>query len=203
VANPTQERAPNAARFYAATDESEALAILQTEHAQFVIADWELPFRQTGSGAIMGRFQNVVDWAGGEHARYYQVMYKRDGSAWIPVWVFFEPYYRSMAYRLVVLGGEEVVPDNATSVLFVTDRADDLGMRFAEIMAQTTYVTYEAALEAARAAPPNMRVVIAGLDPWRPAFALPAIRSLTQVFESHTPEQKPGEAPWVRVFAVR
>jgi hypothetical protein len=45
--------------------------------------------------------------------------------------------------------------------------------------------------------------VIAGRDPWRTAFPLERLEALEEVHASRTPDQKPGEAPLVRVFQLR
>jgi AglB-like glycosylation protein len=203
VANPTQERAQNAARFYAATGEQEAIEALLRERSRYVLIDWELPFRMTQESAVMGRFQSVLDWAGARHAQYYEVFYRWDGKGWLPVWVFYEPYYRSMTNRLMVLGGRGSVPRNSTTLVVVADRVDNGGLHFGEIVSETTYPTYETAVEALKTPPPGGRAVLAGLDPWRPAFPLEALTSLREVHATRTPEQKPAEAPWVRVFELR
>jgi hypothetical protein len=204
VANPTQERAPNAARFYAATDERDAIGILAAERSRFVVCDWELPFRLLADGTVMGRFQSVVSWAGAEHAKYYEVYYKREGDAWTSVWVFHEPYYRSMAFRLMVLGGSPAVPvAGSASVLVVADRVDQNGLRFREIVSQTNHPTHDSAVEAAKAPNPAGRSIVAGLDPWRPAFPVDRLIALREVHQSRTPNQKANEAPWVRVFELR
>ena len=201
VSNPTQERAVNAARFYAEVDEISAVAAAGAERAGVVIADWELPFRLTPEGTIMGRFQSVLDWAGATHSAYYEVYYRREHDAWIPVWVFHAPYYQSMAYRLVVHGGAPSTPANATTVIKVADHTDTTGANFREVMSQQTYPTYEAALQAAAANPAEQMIV--GLDPWRTPFPLPGLTSFVQVHAARTPEQGPAEAPWVRVFRVK
>jgi asparagine N-glycosylation enzyme membrane subunit Stt3 len=203
VANPTQERAINAARFYASADERQALDTLLLERSRYVVIDWELPFRLTSNGAIMGRFQSVLDWAGVDHSKYYQVLYRSEENTWQAVWVFHEPYYRSMTYRLMVLAGRAGVPSGSTSVVVVSDRVDTSGMRFSEIVSQTTYETYAAAVEAAKAAPATGRPLIAGLDPWRPAFPVEPLTGLHELHATRTSEQKAEEAPWVRVFEVR
>jgi dolichyl-diphosphooligosaccharide--protein glycosyltransferase len=202
VSNPTQERAPNAARFYAETDERRALEILRSERTQFVLSDWELPFRLTADGAVMGRFQNVLDWAGAPHADYYGVYYRRDGNGWTPLWVFHEPYYRSMAYRLAVLGGAAGVPANDTTVITVADRVDPGGVQFREVLTLHTYATYEAAQAAAAAHAANTTMIV-GLDPWQPAFPLAGLSSIVQRHAVRTPEQAAAEAPWVRIFEIR
>jgi dolichyl-diphosphooligosaccharide--protein glycosyltransferase len=202
VSNPTQERAPNAARFYTATDERRAVEILHSERARFILSDWELPFRLTADGAVMGRFQNVLDWAGAPHADYYGVYYRRDGTAWTPLWVFHEPYYRSMAYRLAVLGGAAGAPANDTTVITVADRVDPGGVEFREVLTLHTYATYEAAQVAASANAASTTMIV-GLDPWQPAFPLARLSSVVQRHAVRTPEQAPAEAPWVRIFEVR
>jgi dolichyl-diphosphooligosaccharide--protein glycosyltransferase len=203
VANPTQERAQNAARFYAATDEEQAVNALLGERSRYIVIDWELPFRMAEDSSMMGRFQSVLDWAGARHADYYEVLYRRERDAWRPVWVFHEPYYRSMTYRLMVLGGHATVPSNSTSLIVVADRVDTSGMTFGEIVSETTYPSYEAAAEALKARPARGRALLVGLDPWRPAFPVEGLTSLREVHATRTPEQKPAEAPWVRVFEVR
>jgi asparagine N-glycosylation enzyme membrane subunit Stt3 len=201
VANPTQERAPAAARFYSEIDEGRALQILRGEGVHYVVSDWELPFRKLADGTIMGRFQNVLDWAGGVHAQYYEILYRRDQDGWAPVWVFHEPYYRSMAYRLSVAGGQQTTPANATTVVTVASRVDGNGVRFREVLTQQTYPTYAEAQTAAAAA--RFEALLVGLDPWASAFPLAPVLSLAEVFAARTAEQQASEAPWVRVFQVR
>jgi dolichyl-diphosphooligosaccharide--protein glycosyltransferase len=203
VANPTQERAPNAARFYASTTERDALDVLASERSRYVISDWELPFRYTPEGAIMGRFQNVLDWAGARHAGYYEVMYRRVADAWVPVWVFYEPYYRSMAYRLSALGGAPAVPPaNSATLIVFGERIDTNGLRFKEIVSEATYLSLDAALDAAKRAPANGRAVVVGLDPWRSPFPIEGLTRLREVYTARTPEQRPTESPWVRIFEL-
>ena len=202
VANPTQGRAANSARFYLETDESRAMEILQAERVRYVLSDWELPFRRLADGTIMGRFQNIVDWAGGVHGKYYEIVYRRENNTWTPVWVFHEPYYRSMAYRLSALGGSQATPAaDTTTVITVASRVDSNGLRFRELVSERSYATYEAARLAAASS--AIEALVVGLDPWVSAFPLAPLDRLQPVFEARTPEQQPTEAPWVRVFEVR
>src|SRR5690606_37239494 len=143
VSNPTQERAPNAAGFYAETDPSRAKDILSREVARYVLSDWELPFRMLAAGTIMGRLQNVLEWAGVPHDPYYEILYRREGNGWTPMWIFREAYYQSMAFRLSVLGGRAAEPSNATTVIATAARVDHNGVRFREVLSSETYSTYE------------------------------------------------------------
>lgn len=201
VANPTQSRAPDAARFYAETDEKRALSLLRSERARYAISDWELPFRKLEDGTIMGRFQNIVDWAGGTHARFYEIVYRRVRDAWTPVWIFHQPYYESMAFRLSVLGGVAADPSEASTVMRLVTRVDPAGTTFREIVSQSSHRSYESALRATASAGGDTMIV--GLDPWRAAFPIPALTRLQEVHAARTPEQRPTETPWVRVFEVR
>lgn len=201
VSNPTQERAPVSGRFYSEIDETRAVELLRAERARYVLSDWELPFRRLPDGTIMGRFQNVLDWAAGVHAQYYEILYRRDDGRWVPVWIFHRPYYRSMAFRLSVLGGAGATPDHAATVITVADRVDGAGLRFRELVSERTFATYDAARQAAALI--GSDAIIVGLDPWRAAFPIEPLRALVEVHASRTPEQKESEAPWVRVFEVR
>jgi oligosaccharyl transferase (archaeosortase A-associated) len=200
VANPTQERAQISARFYAEIDEARARTLLDAERSRFVVADWELPFRKLADGTIMGRFQSVLEWAGVAHAEYYEIFYRREGVQWTPVWIFHERYYRSMTFRLSVLGGGAATPAGSSTVITVADRIDAGGLRFRELLSERTYPTYEAAQDAV-ASTPSARIV--GLDPWLAAFPVEPLRTLVEVHASRTPEQKPVETPWVRILEVR
>lgn len=201
VANPTQARAAIAARFFTETDESQALAILAEDRATVVVSDWELPFRYEND-RIMGRFQSVVDWSGKPHGQYYEVVYRRAGRVWEPVWAFHPAYYRSMAFRLTVLGAAAAEASHGTTVLTLNERIDSGGRPFQEIVSQRTYASYTAAAEVAAAAGTG-RTIVVGLDPWRTAFPVEALRSFALAYEARTPGQRAGESSWIKVFRVR
>lgn len=202
VANPTQGAASLAARFYTATDEAEALALLRQQRARFTIVDWELPFRDGANGALAGRFQNLADWAGIPTARYYSLCFARTSEAdpWQALWIFHEPYYQSMVYRLMVLGGMPVVPANNTWVVETRDRVDVNGRRFCEVISRTQHATAEEAKQVASQRGSGFRA--AGLTPWHPAFPTEAITGLREVASFRDQTQKEGESPMIRVFEL-
>jgi hypothetical protein len=200
VSNPTQVRAPNAARFYTATDEAEALAMLDAERSRYVVVDWELPFRDATGGALAGRFQSLADWAGIPTSRFYSVCYASTPDGWQPVWMFHEPYYQTLAYRLMVLGGEAAMPANNTWVVRVAPREDTTGRRFCEVAERQVFATPDEAKAARAQRGPGFETV--GLTPWQPAFAVPAIRGLRLVKDVRGANQPAGEAPMVRIFEV-
>ena len=198
VSNPTQINADAAGAFYSAGDEDEALTRLRAFGARYVLVDWELPFRDGGGGALAGRFENLVNWAGLPTASFYELCYVRAADDWRAVWLFHEPYYRSMAYRLMVLGGVAAEPVNAASVVRTESRTDVNGLNFCELVERRRFPTLDEARRAAETS--GGRVV--GLDPWQPAFPVPALTRFRQVFEARTPGQPDSQAPMVRIFQV-
>jgi oligosaccharyl transferase (archaeosortase A-associated) len=199
VANPTQEQAGASARFWAETDESRAVALLGASRARYVVADWELPFRVTTEGRVMGRFQSVLDWAGYGRDVYYEVCYRRSRDGWTPVWVYKEPYYQSMVFRLMVAGGSAVGPRKIT-VITTTDRVDTRGMPFREIVTERPFTSYEDAQRAASAAS-ALQATIVGLDPRESPFPLDALTSLARVHDVRQLGQQSSD-PWARIFQV-
>jgi oligosaccharyl transferase (archaeosortase A-associated) len=200
VSNPTQVRAPNAAAFYTATDENAALNMLAADRVRYVLVDWELPFREDRAGTLAGRFQNLADWAGIPTSRFYSLCYthSREGEPWQPIWLFHEPYYQSMVYRLMVAGGRLAVPADNTYVVTVRDRVDDSGRQFCEVSGRQVFPTPAAAKAAAEKMGAGARAV--GLSPWQPAFVVPAVTGLRIAQEFRGAGQKPGESPMIRVF---
>jgi hypothetical protein len=200
ISNPTQNNAPAAAKFLTATNEAEAMAVLAADRARYVMVDWELPFREGGAGSLAGRFQNLADWAGIPTARFYSLCFSRktDAEAWQPTWVFREPYYQSMVYRLMVLGGQATAPANNTWVVELRHRVDANGSPFCEVANRWQYPQAEDAKASAAQRGPEFEAV--GLTPWQPAFPAPAITGLTVVSEFRDPGQKPNESPMIRIF---
>lgn len=202
VSNPTQGGAPQSAAFLTATDEAVALDILKANRSRFVMVDWELPFRDAGNGALAGRFQNLADWAGVPTDRFYSLCYSRsrDSDPWAPSWIYYEPYYQAMAYRLMVLGGQGASPVNNTWVVRKRQRVDSSGREFCEVSEAQSYASAGEARRAAAGRGPEF--VVAGRTPWQPAFPVPAVTGLRLAQEFRAPHQKPNESPMVRVFEV-
>jgi asparagine N-glycosylation enzyme membrane subunit Stt3 len=202
VSNPTQSGAPKAAAFLTATDDQQAMARLAADRVKFVIVDWELPFRNGDDGSLQGRFQNLADWAGIPTSHYYSLCFTRrtDAGPWQPVWIYREPYYRSMVYRLMVLGGQSAQPTNNTWVVQLRDRTDATGRVFCELVNRWPYPRPEDAKSTAAQRGAGFEAV--GFTPWQPAFAVPAVNGLKVASEFRDPAQKADESPMIRIFEV-
>jgi hypothetical protein len=202
VSNPTQTGAGASAAFLTSTDESAAMSMLAANRSRYVLVDFELPFRNGADGSLAGRFQNLADWANVPTSRFYQLCFARRTSSdpWQPTWIYREPYYQTMAYRLMVLGGRAAEPANNTYVVETRERVDSNGRRFCEIANRWQYARAEDAKVTAAQRGPGFEAV--GLTPWQPAFTLPAVAGLKVAAEFRDPAQKEGESPMVRIFEV-
>ena len=202
TSNPTQSGASKAAAFLTATNEAEALATLAPDRAKYVVVDWELPFRDGADGALAGRFQNLVDWAGIPTSRYYSLCFSRrtDVDPWEPTWIYREAYYQTMAYRLMVLGGAAAQPSNSTYVVRVSQRTDTTGRPFCEVVNRWQYARSEEAKRTALERGEGFEAV--GLTPWQAAFDVSAIGGLKIASEFRDPNQKVNETPMIRIFEV-
>jgi dolichyl-diphosphooligosaccharide--protein glycosyltransferase len=202
VSNPTQSGAPLSAAFLTATDEDAALAMLAPVHARYVMVDWELPFRAAADGSLAGRFQNLADWAGISTSRFYTLCFARKNEVdpWDPVWIYHEPYYQTMAYRLMVAGGQAVRAVDNTWVVNTRQRVDTSGRSFCEVTNRWQFRSPEDAVRTAAERGPGFEAV--GLTPWQPAFSVAAINGLKVASEFRDPAQKPNESPMIRIYEV-
>lgn len=202
VSNPTQNAAYTAAAFWTETDAAAAVAMLAPARARYVVADFELPFRDGGGGLLSGRFQTIVEWSGIPTSRYYTLCYSRRSSseAWRPTWVYREAYYQTMAHRLMVLAGAAVEPSNNTWVVELRNRTDANGRPFCEVANRWQYGRSDEAKQTARQRAAGFEAV--GLTPWQPAFSVPAVDGLKVVADFRAPNQKAGESPMIRIFEV-
>jgi hypothetical protein len=202
VSNPTQGGAPTSATFLTETDEAEAVKTLAAERSRYVVVDWELPFREAENGALGGRFENLAGWAGRSTSRFYSLCFSRSSAAdpWQPAWVFREPYYQSMAYRLMVLGGEGASPVNNAYVAEIRDRRDASGRPFCEVVGRTRFERPADAKRAAAERGAGFEAV--GFTAWQPAFDLLPITTLELAAEFRDPAQKQNETPMIRIFEL-
>lgn len=200
ISNPTQSGAAVSAKFFTETDEVAALKMLELARSKYVLLDFELPFRDGPDGSLAGRFQNLADWAGIPTSRYYQLCFSRrnDAEPWRSAWIYREAYYRSMAYRLMALGGQAVDPTNNTWVVQLQDRTDVTGRRFCEVANRWQYTRSDEAKVTASQRGPGFEAV--GLTPWLPAFSVPAVPGLNIAAEFRDPQQQESESPMIRIF---
>ncbi len=198
VSNPSQYRAGTAAEFYVNTDPAAALGILASMRSRYVLVDFEMPFRDGGPQGLAGRFESIVTFSGQPQGRFYRNCFAASGSGWSPVWVFFQPYFETMLYRLMVLGGNQVDAVDNTWVVHIEERVDADRRAFCEVVSRQRYHTASDALAAAKMGGDRFHAV--GLSPWYPAFPSPALSGFREVQHFREAGQPLTEAPILRIF---
>ena len=174
VSNPTQERAPNAARFYAETDETRARRAAARERSRSCL---RLGIAVSArAGRSMRALSDACDWAGATHATTTNPLPTIRGmDAGLGVSRAVLP---QMTFRLAVLGGKR----NAGEFHDGRDvpTAPTRGFPFRGVVTERTFPTYDeaVAMAASVATTCDSRV-------WIPATAFPIRRSVTTSSATH------------------
>ena len=189
VANPTQAGAVAAAVFYTAASEEDAVALLDRLGAHYVVADEQMPFIPGANGALVGRFENMVAFAGLPSPAFYFPVLVADATGRRAVRFAFTPeYYRSMAFRLAVLGGDGASPLAGTvTVMTTVDRAiPGTEQHLPEVTDMAGFSTFLDADAYLRTRGPGTHRIV-GWDPTRTVVPLPPLNKLQTVFVAKTP----------------
>jgi oligosaccharyl transferase (archaeosortase A-associated) len=193
VANPTQAGAELAARFFTATDEQEAVGILDRARSRYVIAHRAVPILPR-DGLLKGTFGSLVAWAGEDPGKFRETLQARDRQGRPrPVVLFLPDYYRTLIVRLYVFEGRRVVPRDSTYVLTYADRPRADGATVKEILESHRFETYEDAVSHLDRVGHANRVM-GGLDPTLTPVPLEPLTRLSVIHES------PVAPPALRVF---
>jgi hypothetical protein len=194
VANPTQAGAGTAGRFFTATDEGEAVKVLEEANARYVVAHAEVPILPRGP-VMQGKFETLVAWAGKDINRYWETFLTKDAKGKLGPLVLFHPeYYRTMAVRLYVYGGGPAVPQDTTFVVAYAERQLPDGTRGKEILESRRFKTYESAVAYLDRFGHTGRAIV-GLEPRQTPVPIAPLTRLRLIHES------PGAPPAaVRIF---
>ena len=193
IANPTQAGADVAARFFTATDEAEAAAILDEHRARYVVAHGEVPILPRG-GLVQGKFETLAAWAGKDINRYWETFLTKDAKGALGPLVLFHPeYYRTLAVRLYVYGGAAEIPHDTTYVVAYAERRLPDGTQGKEALESRRFKTYEGAVAYLDRVGRTGRTIV-GLDPQQTPVPLEPLTRFRLLHES------PGAPPAVRIF---
>jgi dolichyl-diphosphooligosaccharide--protein glycosyltransferase len=193
VASPTQAGAGIASRFFTATDEAEAVRILDQTRSRYVTAHRGVPMLPRGP-LFTGTFPNLVTWAGKEANKFSETFQAKDGQGQLrPIVLFLPDYYRTLIVRLYVFGGERTVPRDSTYVFTYAEGPQADGTIAKEILEAQRFKTYEDAVVYLDRVGHTNRV-IGGLDPELTPVPLEPLTRLRLIHES------PAAPPAVRIF---
>jgi len=186
VAIPTGAGGGTAAQFFTEGDETRAREVLASTRSRYVFMDDLLPFSVTPGGPLFGKFQAIAQTAGQSPGRYFEVFFVRQGGQLQPAYLFFEDYYRSMAFRLGVLGGQSAasVP-SADVVSWTIESVPGFGPARV-VTALDTFPTHEAATERLQQLGPGNHAIV-GRSPHTSVVPLPALEGFRRVYATPAP----------------
>jgi dolichyl-diphosphooligosaccharide--protein glycosyltransferase len=185
IGNPTGSGAQVAARFFTEVDQAAALAQLDEHAARYVLMDEQLPLSVRTNGSLFGKFQAVAETAGIVPSRFFDVYFLREGGQSRPIFLFHEDYYRTMAFRLGVLGGQGYGKQSTSVVSWRVDLVPGFGSAKV-VTALDTFDAYDDAV-AHRDQLGAGNHAIVGLQPDVSAVPIVAVDGLQRVFTTRTP----------------
>ena len=190
--NPTQVAVKEAARFYLATNEADAMAILRERKARYVIADRSIPMSTATAGhASASQLEVMARWSERYDTSYFYELYYERGT---PVFVYSPDYYRTMGIRMFAYGGLGYTPSRASWAIAVNAQR--------QIVEKRMFETHPEAEKFVAADPGKWRLV--GLHPLLGPLPIEPLTILVREFSSKAGVDGPiGRIPEVAVFRVR
>jgi dolichyl-diphosphooligosaccharide--protein glycosyltransferase len=169
--NPTQVAVREAAQFYTATTEADALEVLASRRSRFVIVDRSLPMTVAGAGRVMSsQLETIARWGETDPSRFYELAWDRGR----PLFLYHPDYYRTMAIRLFGYDGRRWTPSNSTWAVMVDLKRN--------LVASRRFATYEDAVDFVDRERGGWRLV--GLDPVRSCVPLEPLTRFSLAFAS-------------------
>lgn len=135
VANPFQDGAREAARFFTAQDEPSANGMLDTLDSRYVIVSYPM---------VTSMLSNIVAFADRSDDEFYGVYYWSIDGQLSPVRVFYPEYYQSLAIRLYNFDGRAVAGGNVAVLSYMPKTATN-GKSYKEVAGLKSFPTYEEA----------------------------------------------------------
>ncbi|HUP50594.1 MAG TPA: STT3 domain-containing protein [Thermoanaerobaculia bacterium] len=169
--NPTHVAVREAAAFYTATTEEEAVAILAARKSRYVIVDRSFPMTIAGAGRIMSsQLEPMAIWAGKDPSRFYELVWENGR----PLFLYHPDYYRTMGVRLFGYDGKAWTPAHSSWAVAV-DGAKNL-------LERRLFATYEEAAAFVEREPGRWRLV--GLHPIQSSVPLEPLSRFSRVHAS-------------------
>ena len=129
VTNPDPGERSVAADFFLAQSEQEAIPLLQAWRTRYVVVDERLPLWPSSGEVMVGDFPAFFEYSRA-HRRddYLMLAYESNADGKPAPKMFYLPaYYRSMAIRLFVFGGQAVDGRDGAMILFLRQKTSPRG----------------------------------------------------------------------------
>jgi dolichyl-diphosphooligosaccharide--protein glycosyltransferase len=185
VTNPTLTNAGAAADFFLAQSEREAISLLQVWRTRYVVVDERLPLwlveRDMVAGDYLAFFQNSRTHSRDE---YLLMAYDSNTQGKLVPRLFYRPaYYRSMAIRLFVFGGQAVAGQGGATIVFMEQKPGSRQDTYPKIVRMQHFESQQEALRA-EAACQNDGCALVGDDPTKTCVPVDALRRFRPVYSS-------------------
>jgi asparagine N-glycosylation enzyme membrane subunit Stt3 len=185
VAIPTQQGAPEAGAFFTETDDARAKAGLDARQSRYVFVDELLPFRRASATTVLGKFESMLEYAGRDTGRYYATfLYPNQGYR--AVYLYFPDYYRSIAFRLAVLGGGGLHEPRDASVVSWSMQTFADGRSYRVVSAMREFSRYSDAVQYLEQLGPGNHAIV-GKDPDISPVPLDPVAGLRRVYRTPSP----------------
>jgi len=190
-ANPFQQgigsvtkNVPGSSPFFLAENESQAekvLADLDLNRSQYMNTKYVM----IDQPMAVGKFHAMAAWSSIPTSKYMAGVYQSQGDQWVPVQIWRESYFKSMAARMYFFDGTETAGDMGVGLAY---RAMDAGNGITvPVLTEAPKITknqteLQAFIKESRNNGDNAE--IAAMSPASPAFPLEALQHYRLVHES-------------------
>ena len=180
VANPFQQAAPVAGRYFTMQKATEANQIMDELGAKYVMLDFDM---------TAGKFWAMVVWSGRDVNDFYGIYYIAEADGRLqPVQLFYPSYYNTTVARLYNFNGQAVIPaENATIVISYKEQISQQGAAYRLLASSQAFVTYEEASDFLADHTGNYQIV--GTDLFNSPIPLEKLEHYELIYKS--PSQYP------------
>jgi dolichyl-diphosphooligosaccharide--protein glycosyltransferase len=203
-ANPSQAQAADTSAYFVSESETEAELILGKLHSRYVILDCTVPVWAGPEGKLsIGKFTNLAAWAGRDSAHYFERVATSPDEGAPQILIFHPAYFRSMAVRLFVYGGQAYSPQLPSILLRLGALPSGDGRPRRYVASEKRFERYEAA-EAFMAEHAGEAWELVSLNPGESCVPLEALQHCRRIHQSPTTVAQRGaeRLGYVQVFEV-
>jgi hypothetical protein len=172
----------------------------------YVIADWRLLATLNAAGSLgdTGYVPAIASWAGDRPERFFESYIQQVPNA--PpreYYLFYPEYFRTLAVRLALFGGEAVHAENIVVVTYTNGTAPD-GTPAKNLVDGRQFKSEDEAARFAAEAPAGTQRRIVSTDPYQSCVSIPASSEFHLLWKSQEQLRLEGDrgTNGIRIFEV-
>jgi len=179
IANPFQQAAPVAGRYFTSQNEAEANQIMDELGAKYVMIDYDM---------TAGKFWAMTVWPGRDVDDFYGIYYIAEADGRLqPVQLFYPSYYNTTVARLYNFNGQAVTPAE-TIVISYEEQVSQQGISYKLLTSSQAFATYEEASDFIKEHTGNYQIV--GIDLFNSPVPLEKLEHYDLIYESPAQQVK-------------